>query len=88
MSIWLRISYLQAVKEGRHAQLYRVTELAWNLELVIQIAVQIQDKIKLVIQGTWSQSKITLISKIDRIKLGVGKHKNIKTWKHVFILPL
>ena len=32
-------------------QLDRITELAWNPELITEISVQIQDKLKLVIQG-------------------------------------
>ena len=33
-------------------QLDRITELTWNPELITEIAVQIQDKLKPVIQGT------------------------------------
>ena len=33
-------------------QLDRITELTWNPELITEIAVQIQDKFKPVIQGT------------------------------------
>ena len=38
-------------------QLDRITELKWNPELITEFAVQIQDKFKPVIQGTWRQGK-------------------------------
>ena len=63
------VAYKQSEKEHIYKfQLDRITELTWNPELAIWIAVQIQDKFKLFIQDTWNQGKITLIFKIDRIR--------------------
>ena len=47
------VVYQQSVEEDIYKfQLDRITELAWNQELAREIAVQIQDKFKPVIQGT------------------------------------
>ena len=46
------VAYKQSEEEDiQKFQLDRTTELAWNPELIAEIAVQIQDKFKLVTQG-------------------------------------
>ena len=46
------ISCLQTVRGGRHLEFDRITELAWNPEVITEIAVETQDKFQPVIQGT------------------------------------
>ena len=47
------IIYKQSVEEDiQKFQVDRITELAWNKDLATEIAVQMQDKLKPVIQGT------------------------------------
>ena len=62
MSLWLNIIYSWTVKGRRHLEICTWQDYRTCRELALKIAVQIQYKFKLVIQGTWRQGKITLFS--------------------------